>query len=676
MRLIRKLNFFVLIACLLLLGGAVSLQAQEVQDLGQQEELALKREVLLLQERLRLLYSQGQYEEVISEANRLMEMDPGNSTAVLVKDLAERRIAEGDVEPPTSPGSLNTETVDMESSGAREFIEAAGGSVESAEPEQKSAEDLLIERAMSGGGMTMGGGSFNSDDPEASGGSNNSGPQSLGSLLGAGSGFSREKEFSLMIFLLAMTGLIAFIALAGGAIVWLRAKDVAPQEASATAASVGRALAISDLPTAQQDQITARQSGAGQYKTPSSAQEEEHHTAVHDLVTRPEIAYEDEEEEQAEPEAPEAPAPHQARVSSVALDISQYEEGNPEEVSSLGIDYSETDNAEFHASQALDIDQTQGDPFRSAPPEPVSQPEPAGQEQSAYDDDDSVKLDMDIAPPTAEPEPAGQPRDSFAPQPPEEYEEDEETAVADDSFLAGVAGTGPTMEDEKTAINFGTPGEDEDDEMSSTMAADLPTNLEQQEYADANDQTYNSLMFGGAPATEHDNSGDVSPDQGTQIDDITVNTFNNQYDNVMFGSGADETKVDDGIAPKPTASTSSEETVLEGATGDGIGDTVNLEDDQKPTHLEERTISSEETVMDNAATAPIPGKKEAEPVAAGGGQKLSMFDRQLQAGQAAMDEGNYGKAVQCLSVAASLKPGNKEVRAMLEEARQKRRSNS
>lgn len=57
--------------------------------------------------------------------------------------------------------------------------------------------------------------------------------------------------------------------------------------------------------------------------------------------------------------------------------------------------------------------------------------------------------------------------------------------------------------------------------------------------------------------------------------------------------------------------------------------------------------------------------------AAGG--KVSMFDRQRDAGKEAMDAGDYAKAVQCLSVAASLKPTDKDVRALLEEARRLRR---
>jgi hypothetical protein len=77
-----------------------------------------------------------------------------------------------------------------------------------------------------------------------------------------------------------------------------------------------------------------------------------------------------------------------------------------------------------------------------------------------------------------------------------------------------------------------------------------------------------------------------------------------------------------------------------------------------------------------AALPPIGGTKarpeDIKAAANVGAAKGGMFERQFQAGKAAMDAGDYARAVQCLSVAASLRPNDKETRELLAEARRLR----
>ncbi len=649
----------------------VPIAAQQVEQLEEQEELTKKREILLLQERIRLLYSQGQYEDVVVEAQDLLRKDPGNSTAILMKDLSERRLAEGSTEPPSSAGSLPLSgEVDLESTGYRDYLPD-----ETPTPESTPAPGE--SRATPAPGATQEATGQQGDETRE---------RQKKSVMEVMYGDTQKREqgkFKLAVYITSLLGLIALVSLAGGGIAWLRAKDYAPSETSATAASVGRAMQIGDMPTnpqtqsgggvhspSQQSQQGTAQAGQFEQESPAYNRQE----PVHDMVTQP-GGHDQEDQEQPQAEAPaeppkteEAPAPQEARQPAASGE-------QEEQVSSIGIDYSGTDDAVFSQSQAEDIAQTQSDPFKQAPAEPVS-----GEEQQQQDDDDSVKLDLsyeDEEEPKAEADPQAttdQQKYAAGVTPPStEQEETEihqgsppsegEESGTEETLAVGPAPGDANIEDEKTAIGFGG-GEGSEEESEETRVSEGQPAAQQ---GSEEDKSYTSIMFGaGESEGEDEQEGEEgSESEGAGDEDLTLGSFNREYSDVMLGSGAAETKMD-GVAGESEEKGGDEATVQLGASGAAGGEdqTRQLSPEEQKTEEDEgeRTVEIEP----QAAETQIDHGSESQP-------KKSMFDRQYDAGKEAMENGDFARAVQCLSVAASLKPGNKDVREMLDDARKKRR---
>ncbi|HMX63754.1 MAG TPA: hypothetical protein PKD58_11870, partial [Candidatus Sumerlaeota bacterium] len=177
---------------------------------------------------------------------------------------------------------------------------------------------------------------------------------------------------------------------------------------------------------------------------------------------------------------------------------------------------------------------------------------------------------------------------------------------------------------------------------------------EQTASGNPNALSYNSLMFGN-DATQDNISRDAP---ASSTDDLTLNTFNKEYSNLMFGSVADETKMPPGMA--------AEEAPKQATAPAKVPDQIVIHD-QPVTSLEATAV------LTPAATSGKPGEGDQTAIVnPPGAPKISMFDRQRAAGMAALASGDFAKAVHCLSIAASLKPTDKEVRELLEDARAKK----
>ncbi len=182
---------------------------------------------------------------------------------------------------------------------------------------------------------------------------------------------------------------------------------------------------------------------------------------------------------------------------------------------------------------------------------------------------------------------------------------------------------------------------DKEDEIGSSLGIDYseteqlkPEGLKHESIGgdkeEDEEKTYHSLMFGA----EGDKDEEKKPEPDKDKEELSKSQFDDQFANMMFGSGAEET--------------------VQSSPGE-----------QEPG--ETKAVSEDEDDPDKTRlTSPPPSAEK-------GSQKVSMFDRQRQTGQEALESGDYGRAVQCLSVAASLRPGDQDVRKMLEEARKKRR---
>ncbi len=228
------------------------------------------------------------------------------------------------------------------------------------------------------------------------------------------------------------------------------------------------------------------------------------------------------------------------------------------------------------------------------PKEP--QPEPEQEQQQA------------ATPPPKEPEPKEEkPQERPAGPPPSD------SLVIDDYMQK--------EEDEKKGEDIGSSLGIDYSETEELKTEGLKPESPDKEEKDEDEKTYHSLMFG-----EEEEKKKEKPE--TDKEELSKSQSDDQFANMMFGSGADETvKAEPGETKPPP------------------------DDDPDRTKL----------------TPPSEGEAKSE-------QKTSMFDRQRQTGKEALESGDYARAVQCLSVAASLRPGDQEVRELLDEARKKRRA--
>lgn len=589
-------------------------------------------EIQQAQDTLRLLFSRDQYEEVVLQAEALMDYDEGNPTAVLLKARAETRIALRDTpetegtaripRPPMVPTSMTRAPIERVPEPVTPPVEQVPSDISIPEPITDEVSDAPPPVAEPGTGVIDDPGPVDPSpaqtepidpvmaDPAAADPviPATQPPAPAGQPAGP-SLLARAQDNLLYIG----AGILLLIVILFVAVFLMRKRSASSDAQPATGAPTSSSL----TGPPQSSKPAARSMAAGgalskeamsEQKTVediSSLNDDDEDTSIaSDLPTSqadPETAFPDKQTavadqptgvpdlptaeadqptgqpdaptSQRDPETAIADKPTMVDASSqeeTKVDTTQYK-GASGESPTVELEADETKAAD---SQADDIQETTGGgSFVQAPP-PV--------EPQKKDD----TIDLDIS--------GGQ---------------------------------------DTSAEDTDSPGVDMDVFAGSPPPADGPSD------EDDGDQTFNSLMFGSGDDTKLESPQTEAKDQ----EDDGDQTFNS----LMFGTG-DETNVSPPPADAPRAPR-----------------TAGEQDDKEST----KPLPGVEQPKQEA---PQPEKAPAGGAAAGG--RGNLFDRQREAGMAAMEAGDFGKAVQCLSVAASLKPGDKEVRELLEEARKKRRS--
>lgn len=661
----RSLKLCLLFSLALLAAGVVVIptrgEAQQTINLEQDETQSTRRTVSQLQERIRLLYSQGQYEAVIEEANVLLELEPNNPTAILNKDNAERRLAQGRTGPPVGeqvppdvtpvpPEALTGGPIGTTDPGDP-FAEVPADPTPA--PDSASTEEPVQTPTIPSGGLMMGGGSFSDVSSEE-----------ITRVLFGEQGGPRKKRFKPLYFFCYLIGLVAAVGLGAGGVVWFMAKDLPTSQTATVAPSAGRTIGIEDMPTVSgvgDDPATAQPASAPPAKRsrPAAPAPVAPPVVVHDEVTtveREPIKEHDPEYHQAGDTKPDTvdlneetdrrPAP--AEVAAKDADVVQddamnsglflvdafsseakEEEPKEDEFASLGLDYEATDDPMLSNSQFLDIYQTEARPMEST------------KDQPAVPEDPPTRALADM--PTGVPDPP--------------------TIPLEPAPAAPKAPAPKKQEPEESFLDISAP--------APPLTASAPP--AEEETNDPAGLSFSSLMFGEDETLPPDQKREPAPAAEDGSEDLTMTSFDQQFSNVMFGSDDDQTNLVNPASAEASpaeAEEDEEQTPPEDVTlvlpGGFPGAAANEEtrlEAPRPDPSEEKT-----TIDFNMPKTAAPARADAP-----GAPKVSMFDKQKDAGREAMDAGDYARAVQCLSVAASLKPADKEVRAMLEEARKKRR---
>ncbi len=647
------------LALFLALAGSIPVQAQESGDISQREDLVRQRDVLRLQERIRLRSTQGRWQEVIETANELLKLEPGNVTAILNKDRAESKLASGG----TAPG-VGTEGPYVDP--ATVLMTPAPSDTGLGAP--PSAGELDPFATAEAGTATAPAAETAPSEPKSR-------EEVLALLMGPGYKEKKKPKFNMYAYFSSLAGLVALVGLVGGGIAWMRGKDMSAAQLAASAPSVGRSVGLEDMPTVHGSQptvpATSPRGGPTQpgyfevggkstsETTMSGAPAAPAHTGevMYDAVTDVEagggVAYSPGAvHEETRPSAPVAEAPPpivatppkskqeavvsdpSARKSAESVNLGDLMMSAPES-SGIGIDYSETDDPLFTGSQALDVFPTQGTPFEAkSTPAPAPKPAPVPRSSMAEISDSILLGNVEPEPPPAK----------------KKHDSGLEATTDKQAFMPGVA---PPIHDlplahEKTSTDGFL------DAAPPARPAPPPATADD---ADATGGlTFNSLMFGGAqPALPP-----AAPKKDASAEDLTNTSFERQYSNVMFGTGAEETS----FAPAPPAEAvkGAEEETLVFRNPSSMGSKAFAPaTPPPPAEVSADEVTSIEPPKPDVAAAII------------GTPKVSMFERQRDAGKEAIAAEDYARAVQCLSVAASLKPSDKEVRELLEEARKKRR---
>ncbi|CAN5317137.1 hypothetical protein BH09SUM1_BH09SUM1_21630 [soil metagenome] len=577
--------------------------APAVEDLSQQQDLNRKVKIQEMQERIRILNAQQKYEDVIHEADELLKTDSLNATAILYKNLAEKSIAETTARPGTDPNDLTNRTPPPITPVAT--------------PEEvKYTPAPLQPRRVYGQNVFL----------------------------------RNWKYLALGAGVAVGLGIIVF------AVIWfINRKSGKSAKAAPTALPQRQAMSMGlglnrNRPFA--DQPTGGRAPDSLFDAPTNPDgiAKDFKTGQHSDNTN----VDQPQERHSTSELIPAGAVSSDVVQMEGLRMDSSPANSTDIGSSLGIDYSNTDGP-MADSQADDIYQTGGSPFSGRPAEPLSTPPP----QSAK----SAPPAMDIVPSSPPPSRGIDIHEentiamSLAPSPKKPAASQPGPAATSKPSI-DISAPLPPMPAAKPH-NAPLPTPPSDMMAGFDIASPPAPRPDQTASQDPNAMSFNSLMFG----SEQSNPSAAPPKPAPEAplpEDMTNNSFNAQFSNVMFGSGSEDTKMPAAAkqpapAPAPRADTpSSEKTSILGSSSiaapKGIAAPAAKDDD----------IDPDKTVPLNAAAASAPGK-------------TSMFDRQKDAGRRAMDSEDYARAVQCFSVAASLKPADKEVRELLEEARKRRK---
>ena len=549
-----------------------------VEDLSSQEGLAQQRQVKDLQEQIRKLFSESQFEAAIDKCEELLRLDPTNSTALLLRERAQRYLVSNSA-PPTpvvAAAPLATTPVPLDPS------QVAPPATDANNP---AAVPPVADSA-----------------PVA--------PPVVPLE-------SSSKISPLMIIAIVV---VVLVIIAAAVVVFLKRRG--PQ--------------VPVIPKA-----AAPAAGAGGYLA-----------AAGSGVTQP--GYFEFDDMSHSPTKP-APFYDQKTTFEGNREFSSGQTPLPtadDFISNGALDDMEEEPVAASASGAANAAQ--------------AQPEPSGRREPS-----ASRVDIDLGSIMVDAAPAAQ----DAPHPPAESPMDIAAAAAPEPAPASVPPKAPAPLKPKApqppaipidisgmaAPEKESPKPASGERPSPPAAMDFaPASLfetkpaEQTASGNPNALSYNSLMFGN-DATQDNISRDAP---ASSADDLTLNTFNKEYSNLMFGSVGEETKMPPGMA--------AEEAPKQATAPAKVPDQIVIHD-QPVTSLEATAV------LTPAATSGKPGEGDQTAIVnPPGAPKISMFDRQRAAGMAALASGDFAKAVHCLSIAASLKPTDKEVRELLEDARAKK----
>lgn len=166
--------------------------------------------------------------------------------------------------------------------------------------------------------------------------------------------------------------------------------------------------------------------------------------------------------------------------------------------------------------------------------------------------------------------------------------------------------------------------------------------------------SFNSLMFGAAPDPPSAVGVPAAPakkDAPVEDDNMSKTSFNRQFDEVMMGPGTEQTGIALDLGPAAESSKDKTQAV--------------------PSPKKSAQAAPQQDLDMTVEIEPVTAKPQSAGL--GSASSSSMFTRQFESGKAAFQAGDFSKAVQCLSVAATLRPTDMEVRQLLDEARKRRR---
>lgn len=593
-------------------------------------------EIRQAQDTLRLLYSRNQFEEVVLQSEALLELDDGNATAYLMKLQAERQIALRDApptggtaripRPPLVPTSMAREseprplpTPYVPDVGPADPVEPAAPA-EPSEPAAEEppappvAEDVPAEPADPGVAAPPG-------DPAADPATDFQEmedmmmPPAATTQRPAGTSFLAMIQNNMLYIVAALLLLIIVLAVF---VVLARRRREQTTTASDALTGAPRSMeregslggAVAGAAMAGRDQPT------GEADSPSGIHDAQ--TGLHDAQT----GIHDEDTYMADAQTGVADQPT----------------GQPDQPSGVS-----------DAPTAI-RDEPTGAPDRQTG---------AADEPTIHD-------------PQTSPEAAGE-------SPTVELDKEEEEERVFDSQAGDYEETTGGAAFEETG-----PGSPPSSEVDVDFFATPPPSTPEKGREGDEDQTYNSLMFG---AEEEETGG--APDIAAGVPETAGASGDDDdetYHSLMFGATPGETeggggKAEDESDVSLTAFAPGDPTPPGMKQPEEEETSISLDNMDTSADAEEQSATGESTKplpgMEKTATPPPAEPPEektvASPAPKEGGGRGNLFDRQREAGKAAMEQEDYAKAVQCLSVAASLKPGDKEVRSLLDEARKKRR---
>lgn len=586
--------------------------AYQTEDLSSDPQLEEKRRSKELLDRMNALYAQGRYNESIDVANEILAVDPGNGIAYLFKSRAETRIMEGRTAP---PAVTNLPT-----------------------PAPRPTPEPYVPPPVQ---PTVRKSSFRMSD---------------------------IKDNPVLMGIVIVLAVLVVVAIVLGIYVMRRPKEE-PVYATAQKKGGGKKGSMTDMPTQKSSMLSDMPTRSGLSDLPTGGvmmSDRPTKRGLADMPTASEPVYANrpaptaaEPHPSAQPmneplvsddeiprpvmkHAPPAAAPVVTTPASSTPPVAEPEE---EFRSSINLDLSDSQVDDIQATGHGRMDAPAAPPFtptgsKSTSSRSMALPPIAGAAAAGAAAGFAAAPPPDTAtgaPPISEGDTVMPARGSV---PLFVGGDDDPFAAPPPSLASAPPPKKPTPG--KPPASIPAP------KSSAEVPKDEPTGL-----------SYNSLMFGGdappslASAPPPKKAPEPAP-APVEEDEMSKTSFNRQFNEVMMGPGAEKTGI---------------HIDMSGPSGGDDAPPAGTE----PTHIPMKASAKPSLELD--ATQQIePVTAAPNPAAVGGASSSSMFQRQLEAGKAAYNGGDYAKAVQCLSVAATLRPTDMEVRQLLDEARKKRRA--